>query len=97
MKLNIRFFLPLITLVLSVGDLTAQDAPPARPDAAVLKPVGDNWLPLFNGTNLDGWKAEPEYWKGEDGILFCTGGGGGGWLSTDKEYANFELVIQRAR
>ena len=93
MKLNIRFFLSLITLVLSVGDLVAQDAPPARPDEAVLKPVGDNWLPLFNGTNLDGWKAEPEYWKWEAGIMhgLTPGTPQHHYAYTGTNYADFEL------
>jgi len=32
-------------------------------------------------------------WKFEDGILY-TGGGGGGWLSTRQEYANFKLELE---
>jgi hypothetical protein len=53
------------------------------------------WQPLFNGKDLTGWKetGKPGTWKAEDGILFCTGGGGG-WLSTAKEYANFEIALE---
>ena len=32
-------------------------------------------------------------WHVEDGILYCSGGGGG-WLSTTKEYGNFELELE---
>jgi hypothetical protein len=32
-------------------------------------------------------------WKVEDGLLYCSGGGGG-WLSTVDEYANFELHVE---
>lgn len=57
----------------------------------------DDWKPLFNGKDLTGWQnvgGKPDSWKAEDGILFCTGTGGGGWLSTDKEYANYELELE---
>ncbi len=54
------------------------------------------WKPLFNGKNLDGWQAVDgplSSWKVEEGLLYCSGGGGG-WLSTSSEYANFELELQ---
>lgn len=53
-------------------------------------------VPLFNGKNLDGWKAidgPMSSWHVEDGILFCSGGGGG-WLSTTKEYSDFEIELE---
>ncbi len=58
--------------------------------------AADEWKPLFNGRDLTGWQAidGPQgSWKVEDGILYCSGGGGG-WLSTDKQYANFELELE---
>lgn len=54
------------------------------------------WVPLFNGQDLSGWKAVDgplSSWKVEDGLLYCSGGGGG-WLSTDKQYANFEIELE---
>jgi hypothetical protein len=48
---------------------------------------------LFNGEDLKGWKiieGKEENWRVKDGILFTTGEGGG-WLSTDREYDNFQL------
>jgi hypothetical protein len=54
------------------------------------------WKPLFNGKNLDGWQAIDgplSSWHVEDGILYCSGGGGG-WLSTDKEYSDFEIELE---
>jgi 3-keto-disaccharide hydrolase len=59
--------------------------------------IAGEWKPLFNGKNLKGWKAvngPMDSWKAEDGVLFCTGKGGGGWLSTTSEYANFELELE---
>jgi hypothetical protein len=50
---------------------------------------------LFNGTDLSGWTVVDgmrEAWGASDGILF-TNGEDGGWLSTDREYDNFELEL----
>lgn len=55
-----------------------------------------DWKPLFNGKDLSGWKAIDgplTSWHAEDGILYCSGEGSG-WLSTDLEYANFELELE---
>jgi len=64
--------------------------------SAVAASAEDAWTPLFNGKDLTGWKPEggaQTSWHVEDGLLYCSGGGGG-WLSTDKEYANFELELE---
>ena len=55
-----------------------------------------DWKPLFNGQDLSGWKSvdgPSSSWKVEDGMLYCSGEGGG-WLSTDKQYSNFELEVE---
>jgi hypothetical protein len=54
------------------------------------------WQELFNGKDLTGWQAVGgplSSWKVEDGMLFCSGGGGG-WLSSTREYANFEIEVE---
>jgi hypothetical protein len=64
--------------------------------SAALTVAAGEWKPLFNGKDLSGWQAIDgpiSSWKVEDGVLFCSGGGGG-WLSTDKEYANFEIELE---
>ena len=56
----------------------------------------DDWIPLFNGKNLDGWRAVGgplSAWKVEDGLLYCSGGGGG-WLSTNAKYSDFEIELE---
>ena len=57
----------------------------------------EGFIALFNGKNLDGWKAtgKMEVWGAdkEKGILYVEGGGGG-WLLTDKEYKDFELRLE---
>lgn len=58
--------------------------------------TADEWKPLFNGQDLTGWTAVDgpmSSWKVEEGLLYCSGGGGG-WLSTTDEYANFELELE---
>ncbi|MFH0989995.1 MAG: family 16 glycoside hydrolase [bacterium] len=50
---------------------------------------------LFNGTDLSGWKlieGKEGTWGVKDGILF-TMGEGGGWLSTEREFENFQLDL----
>lgn len=52
---------------------------------------------LFNGENLDGWKIHgTEKWYVQDGLLVCESGPDKeyGYLSTDKNYDNFELTLE---
>jgi hypothetical protein len=60
------------------------------------KEKADGFVPLFNGKNLDGWKkydSKKDVWLVEKEMIVCTGGGGG-WLGTEREYANFELRLE---
>jgi HEAT repeat protein len=50
---------------------------------------------LFNGNDLAGWKiigGKEGNWGADNGVLY-TSGEGGGWLSTDREFDNFELDL----
>lgn len=54
------------------------------------------WTPLFNGSDLTGWSqvgGEAETWGVADGLLY-TDGEGGGWLSTTREFSDFELELE---
>ncbi|RIH65804.1 DUF1080 domain-containing protein [Mariniphaga sediminis] len=58
---------------------------------------GSGWKSLFNGKNLDGWKIHgTEKWYVEDGLLVCESGPDGeyGYLSTTKNYDDFELKVE---
>lgn len=58
--------------------------------------TADQWQSLFNGHDLTGWQpidSSADHWHAADGVLYCEGGGGG-WLSTTQEYANFELRLE---
>ncbi|NNE92414.1 MAG: DUF1080 domain-containing protein, partial [Verrucomicrobiales bacterium] len=57
----------------------------------------ENWTPLFNGKNLDGWVpvniAPSTFRMGDDGVLYCTGKPIGE-LRTERMYQNFILEIE---
>lgn len=52
---------------------------------------------LFNGKNLDGWIIHgTEKWYVQDGLLICESGPDKayGYLSTEKNYYDFELTVE---
>jgi len=56
----------------------------------------EEFVPLFNGRNLDGWvnvNCAPETWTVKDGIIVCTGIPTG-VLRTEKQYENYILELQ---
>jgi hypothetical protein len=77
-----------------------ETAPPSTPPAeANVEPStlkSDEWIQLFNGRNLEGWrenkfKHKPE-WKVINGVL--TGHGGQGYLSWLEQFDDFELYAE---
>lgn len=63
---------------------------------------GDNsekeagFVPLFNGKDLSGWKqydSRAKVWAVEDGMIVCRKAGGG-WLGTERDYADFILRLE---
>src|SRR3954452_7171674 len=77
-----RSIMSLSVLLLISGFASAQTPP-------------EGFKNLFNGKDLDGWKATgtPKVWGAENGVLYVAGGGGG-WLMTEKEYGDFELRLE---
>jgi hypothetical protein len=64
-----------------------------------LAAAGDDegFVPLFNGQDLHGWQVvqgPEDSWQVTEGGILATTGEGGGWLSTDREYADFELKLE---
>lgn len=56
----------------------------------------EDFVPLCNGKDLDGWnlyESRPENWTVEDGMIVCQGKGGG-WLGTERDYADFVLRLE---
>ena len=57
---------------------------------------GEEFVPLFNGKNLDGWvnvNCAPETWQVKDGIIVCSGIPTG-VLRTQKQYENYVLELE---
>lgn len=78
----------LLTLTLTAGlVLVAQQRP---------KLPGEDWLSLFNGTDLSGWtKIGNESWTVEDGLIHGKGlTKAYGYLETDKDYKNFQMSLR---
>jgi hypothetical protein len=74
------------------------DEPNAASTAAGTDSKGPDaeWIPLFNGKDLTGWKPEGNAtWKVEDGMLVGAQGPGNepGDLFTEEEFADFRLRV----
>jgi hypothetical protein len=57
----------------------------------------EKWKSIFNGKNLKGWNVHgTEKWYVEDGLLVCESGPDEeyGYLSTKKNYDDFELELE---
>ncbi len=58
--------------------------------------TADGFVPLFNGSNLDGWvnvNCAPETWTVRNGMIICTGIPTG-VLRTGKQYENFIVELE---
>lgn len=99
-RIERRTFLTTTTGILAglVGTAAyGADAPAAAaPSAEAPADAKAEWIPLFNGKDLTGWKPEGNAaWKVEDGLLIGTQGPNNapGDLFTEEEFANFRLRV----
>lgn len=55
----------------------------------------EGFMPLFNGKNFDGWDiiGDKDAWQVKDGLIVCTGKGGG-WLKTRWEFDDFIFRVE---
>lgn len=86
----VRLFMGVVVVL---GMFTAVSA--LAKDEAVA-PDKEGFVPLFNGKDLDGWKAEGKAaWTVKDKCLIGRQGPGNapGDLFTEKEYGDFELKV----
>jgi len=63
---------------------------------AAVQAADDEFVPLFNGRNLDGWvnvNCAPETWTVRNRIIHCTGIPTG-VLRTEKQYENYILELE---
>ena len=64
--------------------------------AAAEAPPGPDWVPLFNGKDLSGWKLPAKgqgHWKAVEGTIDYDAQGGGD-LWTEKSFGDFVLHIE---
>jgi len=70
-------------LLLCFGFAKGQDVPESE------------FIPLFNGQNLEGWVGNKSAYRAENGMIIVDPkGSGGGNLFTEKEYGNFILRFE---
>ncbi|MCL4789241.1 MAG: DUF1080 domain-containing protein, partial [Verrucomicrobia bacterium] len=73
--------------------------------SAMLGVAAGDWQPLFNGSNLAGWKVQckPEdrskiYWRVEDGCIVADSMADNRhdyiWLQSEREFGDFELRLK---
>ena len=84
-----KFVFALVVAACGVASLVAQQQ--AKP-----KLPGEDWVQLFNGTDLTGWNAVgSEKWTVENGVIQgMTLTDGYGYLQTDKPYKDFHLSLR---
>lgn len=86
------FYLLLLSTLISLN-LQAQEY-----NTLKKKEIKKGWMLLFDGKTTSGWttvggKPVPEGWKVQNGMLTAVEGGKGGDIVSEKEYADFELVL----
>jgi hypothetical protein len=61
-----------------------------------MKLPGNDWIQMFNGTDLTGWvKIGAESWTVEDGLLHGRGlTKAYGYLETEKDYKDFQMSLR---
>src|SRR5262245_22191807 len=85
-EMRVTGFAIVLTLVTAV-------LPPARLSAAGKEADNEGFVPLFGIPKWRIHKGKSNTWAfSDDGTIF-TQRGGGGWLMTKKEYADFELRL----
>lgn len=87
MKDIFRGFIVVVILGVTAGAILSQTKP---------KKPGEDWVALFNGTDLTGWhKVGNESWTVEDGLIHGRGlTKDYGYLETEKNYIDFQLALR---
>jgi len=85
------------------GVACAQVSPPASapqgattgaPPQVSLEELQQGFVPIFNGADLSGWQVMgSESWSAKDGVIECSGEGGG-WLRSEAQYRDFILRLE---
>jgi hypothetical protein len=64
---------------------------PREPASPAVTDAGEEFTPLFNGRDLEGWTGGSGGYAAEDGTIVVHPERGGGNLYTEKEYTDFVL------
>jgi len=97
---NILFKINLIllTFFLFSCSQSVQNQPSDNSQIKKLKSTNQNFVPLFNGENFEGWEGNLDFFRIEDGIIKSGNLNNGfkknEFLATIKQYDNFELRLQ---
>lgn len=86
-----------IGLLLSVSCATeAVEAPTPGESSDSSTSVANDWVVLFNGRDLEGWKAtgKPEAFSVQDGTLYCDGSGGRLLYYEPEKFQDFVLEAE---
>jgi hypothetical protein len=75
-----------------------RELPSSNPPASQVAEEDQDWMSLYNGLDLRGWKVAPGqggHWKAKDWILDCDGKGDatGQVLWNEKTLRDFELIV----
>jgi hypothetical protein len=93
-----RWLLGSGVLLAVLGLAVAPWADAGEKEVKATKSVGKDWVPLFNGKDLTGWKTHPKdgpsKWRVENGAI-VSGGMKASHLFTDRgDYENFHYRIE---
>jgi hypothetical protein len=72
-------------------NIRIKELPSTNPKGDEVQPEAEAFKTIYNGVNLDGWKAEPG-WAAQDWVLNHDGTGDK-HLWTEKSYGDFEMII----
>ncbi len=74
-------------------NIWVRELSPEQANDALQSNKADGFTPIFNGSDLSGWKGAVENYEVVDSVIRCKSGKGG-MLLTDREYANFVARLE---
>ena len=89
---RIQTAVSVLAIVVAATLTSAQDGPH---NTLTPREMDEGFSLLFNGSDLDGWttSGNMDSWSARDGEI-STGGKGGWWLRTERQYRDFDLRLE---
>ncbi len=86
----------MTTALFSCEEATSETE--TSPEPTATEAVSDDWVVLFDGSNLDAWRnylqdTISEMWQIQDGALMLAGSGGGD-IITKESFGSFDLELE---